>query len=101
MAIKKRLLVIGDFSERHTGFIADIIEETINGAKTRKVETIPYYLHSGQPLPEPDRYDLVASTVPNIASMLPDLKKTNIIVLNDYPSEENISEIKLAIRSNN
>lgn len=101
VAIKKRLLVIGDFSERHTGFIADIIEETINGAKTRKVETIPYYLHSGQPLPEPDRYDLVASTVPNIASMLPDLKKTNIIVLNDYPSEENISEIKLAIRSNN
>lgn len=94
VTIKKKLLVIGDYSELHTEFLANFIEENINGAKSRKVETIPFYLGKGEPLPPPESFDIIASTMPNIASVYPELSSKGMAVVNDYPTEENIADLK-------
>ncbi len=91
----KKVLVVSDFGIQHARFLASSISYMFNRKDFAAIEvdTVRYQDISHTPVSK--KYDIVITTIPNLP-----IDHTKIILINDYPTHNNLCEIYKAITLN-
>lgn len=82
--IKKTALVISDFGMQHADYLARFFSTFFNNDKVKMLKTTSAILPDALHL-DVSKYDIIITTIPNLP-----ISHKHIILVNDYPSEENL-----------
>lgn len=86
ISIYKTAVVISDFGKQHAEFLTHFFNSFFNNKHTIiKISTLEFTNITDFPL---NQYDFLITTIPDLP-----VEHKNIIVVNDYPSTENLFEI--------
>ncbi|MGE4548163.1 MAG: helix-turn-helix domain-containing protein [Intestinibacillus sp.] len=88
----KTALVISDFGTPHANYLVELISLFFNQEHRVKISVTPARFPEILWSFAPDGYDIIITTIPNLPFTHP-----NIVLVNDYPSDENLFDLYKAI----
>lgn len=85
---QKTSLIISDLGMQHSIFLSDYISEYINNSYSKNIKTTTASLSDISAIPVRTKYDIIITTIPNLP-----ISDDNIVLINDYPSQEDLFAI--------
>ncbi|MCI1955629.1 MAG: hypothetical protein LKJ21_04535 [Oscillospiraceae bacterium] len=92
LAPPKTVLVVSDFGTRHADFLAESLSALLRPDSTDRISLVTACYPDIPVSPAAEPYDLVITTVPHLP-----VPRKKMILVNDYPSDENLLEIYKAL----
>ncbi len=94
VSISKSALVISDFGKQHTDYLTQFFDSFFNNNGNTILTTTSSDYRSAITMPL-QQYNFIISTIPDLP-----IDHNHIILVNDYPSTENLFEIHKMLFSN-
>jgi hypothetical protein len=92
LAPPKTVLVVSDFGTRHADFLAESLSALLRPDSTDRIGLVTACYPDLPVSPAAEPYDLVITTVPHLP-----VPHKKMILVNDYPSDENLLDICKAL----